>query len=103
MKTVTLYGIRNKKSKNPIGFNTFSTYENRHYKHLGAKFCINNFDTRCLMFMVSDKEMAIRALKSRCDWCNSHPERPQWPFHFNPLKWEVFSINFTVITEKIDN
>lgn len=43
--------------------------------------------------MVTDQWTAVKALQNDPQWYNANLERPQWPDKFNPLDYEVFSVD----------
>lgn len=84
-----LYFIRNKKTKKLLGVSTFKN-EGEFCNDVGANFELNSFE---VPYCVSQKELALAALKSDPKWYNSSVTRPQWPTGFNPDLFEVFEID----------
>ncbi len=88
---MTFYGIRDKKTKNPLRISIFSNGDGDFCNECGARFETGTYDSH--FYMVTTEEIAERALKEDPDWYNASLERPQWPSNFNPKDHEVFSVD----------
>ena len=88
---MNIYGIRNKQTKQLIRVSAFSNEGGEFCNSVGAIFESKGSMAESLYAVVS-YSVALEALKDDPAWYNSSLERPQWPVGFDPLAWEVVTI-----------
>lgn len=86
---MTFYGIRNKKTKKPLGISIFSNDGGEFCNDCGARFETNFYDQVYLTPKLSD---ALIALTENPDWFNADLLHPEWPAGFDADEWESFSV-----------
>lgn len=86
-----IYGIRNIQTKSPLRISIFSNDGGEFCNSCGALFETSSYDES--IYFVKSLDVAERALSEDPDWFNASLERPQWPSDFNPLDYEVFSVD----------
>lgn len=85
------YGIRNKKTKEPLGISIFSNGDAEFCNSCGALFETSNFYSN--LYIVRTEQIALKSLEKDPDWYNACLENPEWPPLFYPEEYEVFSVD----------
>jgi len=88
---MTLFGIRNKTTKNPLRISIFSNEGAEDCNSCGSLFDDSVYGES--VYTVTRYESAERALQEDPKWYNACLEHPQWPDNFNPDNYEVFEID----------
>lgn len=87
---MTLYGIRNRKTKNPLRISIFSNEGSEDCNSCGAMFVDSEYTTT--VYIVTDRDYANRCLLEDPHWFNASTEWPQWFESFDPKNYEVFTV-----------
>jgi hypothetical protein len=91
----TLFGIRNKKTKQPMGYRIFSNEGGEFCNSVGAQLILTcQYDP---IWLVGTREEVERTLAEDSEWYNASLEHPQWPVHnWDNSEYEVFVSHLTI-------
>jgi hypothetical protein len=87
---MNIFGIRNKQTKQLMRISAFSNEGGEFCNSVGARFDTGDYDDS--LYVVASYSVALESLKTDPNWYNSSLDRPQWPGGFDPLDWEVVTI-----------
>jgi len=84
------YGIRNIKTKEPLGF---SSQSNDNAENCVSITCTLEEKYSSNVWLITRKQNAINTLNTNTEWYNADYESPQHPSKFDPKEYEVFEVN----------
>jgi hypothetical protein len=87
-KIMTYFGLRNKKTKKPLGFNCRSNGDAESCGDVEFSLCVYGEG----VWLVDKRDYAEKVLKQDTPWYNTGHDSPSWPDNFQPEDWEIFSV-----------
>lgn len=94
-----IYAIRHKETKKLLRVSVFSNEGGEFCNDVGARFETGGITNS--VYIVDDREIALRSLNKNPDWYNACLEYPMWPSKtFNPIDYEIVTIN--VLDHQLD-